>query len=156
MSKKRLRIIVGCTIGAFSAFAVCLSPSASSAQTDVEKTVQHAMTKGEDGMYRAYDGFFVKWLPHFGDASAVALTKILADKPIGDADIPAILMVVRDSYDAPVSIEDAADRNPRTTIYLLRSLSQDTKDPKNLTLIEQTTAYVKSQYAAYLKNHPNE
>jgi hypothetical protein len=72
----------------------------SRAQTNAEETVQAAMTKGEDGMYRAYDGFFVKWLPRFGDASAVALTKLLADKPIADEDIPAILIVVRDSYNS--------------------------------------------------------
>jgi len=114
------------------------------------------MTKGEDGMYRAYDGVFVKWLPRFGDASAVALTKLLADKPIADADIPAILIVVRDSYGSPISIEDAAERRPRTTLYLLRSLSHETRDPKNTALIEETAVYVKSQYAAYAKNHPDQ
>lgn len=107
-------------------------------------------------MYRAYNGVFVKWLPRFGDASAVALTKLLADKPIAHADIPAILIVVRDSYDSPISIEDAAERQPRTTLYLLRSLSQATKDPKILASIEETAVYVKSQYAAYLGNHPGE
>jgi len=107
-------------------------------------------------MYSAYDGVFVKWLPRFGDASAVALTKILADKPIADTDIPAILIVVRDSYDSPISIKDAADRQPRTTLYLLRSLTQATKDPRIVASIGETIAYVKSQYAAYSRNHPDE
>jgi hypothetical protein len=88
----------------------------SRAQTDAEETVQTAMTKDEQGMYRAYNSVFVKWLPRFGDASAVALTKILADKPIADADIPAILIVLIDSYDSPVSIEAAADRE-RPCLY---------------------------------------
>jgi hypothetical protein len=136
--------------------AFCLSPSASRAQTNAEETVQTAMTKDEHGMYRAYNGVFVKWLPRFGDASAVALTKLLADKPISDADIPAILAVVSDSYNAPIGIEDAADRKPRTTLYLLCSLSWLAKNPKTRALIDETTAYVKSQYAEYLRNHPDQ
>lgn len=136
--------------------AFCLSPSVSWTQTNAEETVRAAMTKDKDGMYSAYDGVFVKWLPRFGDASAVALTKILADKPIADTDIPAILIVVRDSYDSPISIKDAADRQPRTTLYLLRSLTQATKDPRIVASIGETIAYVKSQYAAYSRNHPDE
>src|ERR1019366_2688596 len=99
--------------------AFCLSPSVSWAQTNAEETVQTAMTKDEHGMYRAYNGVFVKWLPRFGDASAVALTKLLAEKPIADADIPAILIVLLDSYESPISIENAADRKPRTTLFVL-------------------------------------
>jgi hypothetical protein len=133
----------------------CLDPSVSWAQTNAEQTVQAAMTKGEDGMYRAYNGVFVKWLPRVGDASAVALTKLLADKPIADVDIPAILTVLSDSYDSPASIEDATERQPRTTLYLLRSLSYLTRDPKNIGRIGETTAFVKNQYAAYVRDHPD-
>ena len=66
---------LGTRLVAFACFAaLCLGPSVSWAQTNAEETVQSAMTKDEHGMYRAYDGFFAKWLPRFGDASAVALT----------------------------------------------------------------------------------
>lgn len=142
---------------AFSCVAAfCLSPSMAWAQTNAEETVRTALTKDEHGMYRAYDSMFVKWLPRFGDASAVALTKLLADKPIADADIQAILVVVRDSYDSPQNVEDSTERQPRTTLYLLRSLSQATRDPKVVASIDGTTAYVKEQYAAYLKSRPGE
>jgi len=93
---------------------------------NAEETVRTAMTMGEDGMFRAYNGVFVKWLPRFGDASAVALTKLLADKPIAVADIPAVLIVVSDSYGSPISIEEAADQEPRTTLFVLSSLSHAT------------------------------
>jgi len=136
--------------------AFCLGPPILQAQTNAEETVKAAMTKGEDGMYSAYNGVFVKRLPRFGDASAVALTKLLADKPMADADIPAILIILRDSFDSPVSIEVAAERKPRTTLYVLRSLSWMTKEPKTRALIDETTAYVKSQYADYLENHPSQ
>jgi hypothetical protein len=114
------------------------------------------MTKDEHGMYRAYNGVFVKWLPRFGDASAVALTKLLADKPIADADIPAILMVVMDSYDAPINIENVADRKPRTTLFVLSSLSHATTDPETIKKIADTTAYVNAQYTTYVKAHPTD
>src|SRR5579862_9085858 len=133
--------------------ALCLGPSVSRAQTNAEETVQSAMTKDEHGMYWAYDGRFVRWLPRFGDASAVALTKLLADKPIADADIPAILIVVRDSYDSPISIEEAADREPRTTLFVLSSLSHATTDSDTIKKIADTAAYVNAQYATYAKAH---
>ena len=146
---------LGTRLVVFACFAaLCLGPSVSWAQTNAEETVQSAMTKDEHGMYRAYDGFFVKWLPRFGDASAVALTKLLADKPIADADVPAILIVVRDSYDSPISIKEAADREPRTTLFILSSLSHATTDPETIKKIADTAAYVNAQYATYVKAHP--
>ena len=135
--------------------AASLGPSVSWAQTTAEETVQAAMTKGEDGVYGAYNSFVARSLSRLGDASSVALTKLLVDRLIADADIPAILLVVRDSYDSPKSIQDAAERQPRTTLYLLRSLSQVTKNPKILASIGETAAYVKSQYSAYSRNHPD-
>jgi hypothetical protein len=114
------------------------------------------MTKGEDGMYRAYNGVFVKWLPRFGDASAVALTKLLGDKPIADADIPAILIVMSNSYDSPMSIDEAADRKPRTTLFVLNYLSHATTNPETIKRIADTTAYVRTQYTAYVKAHPTD
>ena len=145
-----------CLVALTCATVSCLGPSVSWAQTNAEETVQTAMTKGEDGMYRAYDAIFVKWLPRFGDASAVALTKLLADKPIADADIPAILIVVRDSYNSPISIEAPTDRKPRRTLFVLSSLSHATNNPEMIKRIADTTAYVDAQYTAYAKAHPTE
>ena len=90
----------------------------------------------------------------FGDALAVALTKILADKPIAVAEIPVILIVLSDSYDSPISIEDAADRKPMATPFVLSTLSHPTIDPETIKKIADTTAYVVAQYATYAKAHP--
>ena len=130
-----------------------LSPSLSRAQTNPEKTVQLAMKDAEQGVS---EGIVEKMLGRLGDASAVALTKLLADKPIADASIPPILLVVRLSYGSPEGIEETTERQPRTSLYLLRSLSRATNDPKLLASIEETAVYVKSQYATYVKAHPNE
>ena len=104
-------LLAACLVAFACATAFCLGPPVSWAQTNAEETVQFAMTKGENGMYRAYNAVFVKWHPPFGDASAVALTKILADKPIAVAEIPVILIVLSDSYDSPISIEDGLTEN---------------------------------------------
>lgn len=133
--------------------ASLLSPSLSRAQTNSEKTVQIAMKDAEQGIY---EGIVEKMLGRLGDASAVALTKLFAEKPIADSDIPPILLIVKLSYGSPEGIEEATERQPRTTLYLLHSLSQTTKDPKIVTSIEETSVYVKSQYAAYVRTHPNE
>ena len=130
-----------------------LSPSVLRAQTNAEKTVQITMKEVEQ---EGVNGVMEKSLSRLGDASAVAITKLLADKPLVETDIRNILLVVKLSYDSPLSVEDATEREPRTTLYLLHSLSQATKDPKILTSIEETTAYVKNQYATYVKTHPNE
>jgi hypothetical protein len=115
--------------------------------------VQMALKDAGQG---GYNGIMVKALGRIGDATAVALTEILADKPISDADIPPILLVVELSQVSLEGIEETTDRNPRTTLYLLRSLSQVAKDPKIVASINETTAYVKSRRATYLQKHPNE
>lgn len=135
------------------ATSFCLGPGVSQAQPDPETTVQMAMNEAEQGRY---NGVIEKSLGRLGDAASVALTKLLADKPIEDADIPPILLVVKLSYDFPQNVEDAAQRKPRTTLYLLRSLTLGTKDPKIIASIANATAYVKGQYATYSKSHPDE
>jgi hypothetical protein len=85
-----------------------------------------------------------------------ALTKIIADKPIADADIPAILIVSRDSYDSLICIEDAADREPRATRFVLSSLSGATTDPETIKKTADTTRYLDAQYATYAKAHPTQ
>jgi hypothetical protein len=75
--------------------------------------------------------------------------------PIADADIPAILSVVIDSDDSPISIENAADRKPGTTLFVLSSLSHETNAAETIKKIADTTAYVTTQYTAYVKTHPH-
>lgn len=127
-----------------------LSPFLLRAQTDREELVQMAMKEAEQG---GYNGVTEKMLGRLGDASAVAITKLLADKPIAATDIPAILIIVRLSYNFPDGIEESADRKPRTTLFLLNSLSHMTNDPKNVEKIADTAAFVRAQYTTYAKAH---
>ena len=153
MLHSKRRFLVFHLLACFCTAVPLLSPSVLRAQTKAETTVQITMKEVE---HEGVSGVMEKSLSRLGDASAVAITKLLADRPLADTDFRSILLVVRLSYDSPLSVEDAAEREPRTTLYLLHSLSQATKDPRILTSIEKTTAYVKSQYAAFVKTHPNE
>ena len=153
MLHNRRRFNLARLLPCFCIALLSLNPAVCRAQTNAEKTVQIAMTDAEK---EGYSGVMQKSLSRLGDASAVAITKLLADKPLADTDIRSILLVVRLSCESPISVEEMAERQPRTTLYLLHSLSQATKDPKILTSIEETKAYVKSQYAMYVKAHPND
>lgn len=133
--------------------ASSLTPPVARAQANAEETVQQSLNMAVQGMF---SGAEEKHLGRLGDATAVQLTKLLADKPLRDADIPPIILVTRLSYNFPEGIQDADNRKPRATLYLLRSLSYAAKDPKILGSIEEVTEYVKSQYAAYLRNHPGQ
>ena len=142
-------LVFACACIAVSA----LCSSISRAQANQEETVQRALQIARNG---AYTGSQEKLLGRLGDASAVELTKLLADKSLDDAEIQSILLVIRQSYNFPDGIEDAANRKPRATLYLLHSLSWLAKEPKIRSSIEATTAYVKNQYAGYLQNHASQ
>jgi hypothetical protein len=57
---------------------------------------------------------------------------------------------------AVISIEDAAVRKPRTTLFILSSLFHATTDSETIKKIADTGAYVNSQYATYAKAHLTE
>jgi hypothetical protein len=57
-----------------------------------------------------------------GDAAAVAITKVVSDKDLSPEDIEIILLVVRMSFAAPRIVEIRPDRQPRTTLFLLKYL----------------------------------
>jgi hypothetical protein len=113
-----------------------------------ESTVRQALESIAQGTYKSTDQKELGWL---GDASAVALTKIIGGRALDGADIRSILMVVTMSYAAPSVVAAQSDREPRTTLFLLRSLDLSTADPALKRQIAATRVYVTDQYARYLK-----
>jgi hypothetical protein len=89
----------------------------------------------------------VKELGWLGDASAVALTKITGGRVLEERDIEPMLLIVTLSYSAPRIVKIDSDREPRTTLFLLRSLDLSTTDPKLREKINATRNYVQDQYA---------
>jgi hypothetical protein len=71
---------------------------------------------------RAYEGHDDKVIGRMGDAAAVAITKVISDKDLSPEDIEIILLVVRMSFAAPRIVEIRSDRQPRTTLFLLKYL----------------------------------
>jgi hypothetical protein len=135
----------------FAGMGTAILPYRVLSQSTADEAVRMALQQSDHGFYSSTGQ---KELERLGDASSVALTKVFADKALTKEDISHILLVIKLSYSFPETIQERGDRKPRTTLYLLRSLSFMTNDPKTNTEIREATAYVRTQYAAYAKSHP--
>ena len=125
---------------------------AQTASLNAEITVQQAFRSFRQEIYKSTDQKELGWL---GDASAVALTKIIGGKALDEADIRSILLIITLSYSAPRVVAAEADRQPRTTLFLLRCLDSSTTDTKLKQGVATTRAYVEDQYSRFLKESPN-
>jgi hypothetical protein len=128
-------------------FAVSLAlPSALLCQAeplDAEGAVRQALAHANE----RFTSTDVKDLGWLGDASAVALTKIIGGKALEERDVEPVLLVLTLSYSAPRIVKIDSDREPRATLFLLNCLDLATNDPKLKGKISSAKAYVKDQYA---------
>jgi len=115
---------------------------------DTEGAVRQALAQANGGMYTST---VQKELERLGDASAVALTKIIGGKPLDEREVEAVLLILTLSYSDPHIVEIASDREPRTTLFLLHSLDLSTADPKLREKINAARSYVRDQYAQLVK-----
>jgi hypothetical protein len=97
------------------------------------------------------EGLDQKVLVHMGDAGAVLATKVLADRTLTPDIIGNALAIVEDSFGEPKLVGVTADREPRTSLLLLRYLELSTSDAESRKAIVDTRKYVKDRYAAFLK-----
>ena len=97
------------------------------------------------------EGWDQKVLVHLGDAGAVLATKVLADRNLNPKTIGSALIVLENSFAEPKLVEVTADREPRTSLLLLRYLELSTTDAESRKAIVDTRKYVKDRYAAFLK-----
>jgi hypothetical protein len=94
------------------------------------------------------EGWDQKLFVHLGDAGAVLATKVLADRVLTAKTIGSALAVVEDSFGDPKLVEVTADREPRTSLLLLRYLELSTSDAESRKNIADTRKYVQDRYAA--------
>lgn len=87
-----------------------------------------------------YTGSDIKNLSRLGDASAVAITKILRGDTVSPGQVNQILVILSLSFQAPKGIENPRDRDPRTTMFLLKYLECSTSDPTVRQRIANTRA----------------
>ena len=114
---------------------------------DAEGAVRQALAHANEG----YSSTDVKELGWLGDASAVALTKIIGGRALEERDIESMLLIITLSYGAPRIVKIDSDREPRTTLFLLRYLALVTGDARVREKIASTLTYVRDQYAKSTK-----
>jgi hypothetical protein len=131
--------------------AICIAlPAALLCQAeplDAESAVRQALAHANEG-FTSTDAKELGWL---GDASAVALTKITGGRLLEERDIEPMLLIVTLSYSAPRIVKVDSDREPRTTLFLLRSLDLSTTDPRLREKISTARMYVRDQYEKLIK-----
>ena len=75
-------------------------------------------------------GIMDKRVSRMGDAAAVAITKVVAGKPLDTATIDRLLAILQTAFSAPQIVENESDRAPRSALFVLNSLNHQTSSPK--------------------------
>jgi hypothetical protein len=130
--------------------AICLSLILSGvahgqAGNDPEQVIRHIIDTG------FIEGHDQKVIGRLGDAGAVLATKVLADRNLTPKTIGGALIVVENSFAEPKLAEVTADREPRTSLLLLKYLELSTSDAESRKNIVDTRKYVQDRYATFLK-----
>ena len=112
---------------------------------DPEQVVRRVVNTG---MIQGWDQTV---LAHLGDAGAVLATKVLADGNLTPKTIGGALMVLENSFAEPKFVEVTVDREPRTSLLLLRYLEFSTSDAESRKNIADTRKCVQNRYATLLK-----
>jgi hypothetical protein len=137
----------------FLVIVSAVSSEVSSAQTSssaAEEEVRSAFADGQRGLYTSWDE---KFCARLGDASSVELTKLLADKALSKQDIKAALRVIHMSYRAVALIEAPSNRQPGTTMFVLRLLALSTNDAEFERQIAATRTFVQDQCSSFTRQN---
>lgn len=92
-----------------------------------------------------YTGIWDKLLSRIGDAGAVAVTKVVGGKDLTPEEVNRILAVIWKSFGAPRIVQNAADRRPRTALFVLKYLDSLDLSPELKARVAQTRAFVERQ-----------
>lgn len=88
------------------------------------------------------DGWGDKQMRRAGDATAVALTKVISDHALDNSQVDDALYMLDMAFSDPGLIESPPDRDPKTTLFVLRYLDLSTHDAALKAKIEQTRKHV--------------
>jgi len=69
-----------------------------------------------------------KQMRRAGDSTAVALTRVLSDRELSNDQIEDAIYILNTAFSDPNSIENLSDREPATTLFVLRYLDLCTRD----------------------------
>jgi hypothetical protein len=115
---------------------------------EAEAAVRQSLAHFSNGLITFVD---IKNLRRFGDESAIGLTKITAGKILNKSDVDPLLMLIKYSFSDLSFVETPSNREPRTTLFVLRYLEFCTNDAKQKNEIASTRKYVEDQYRKSLK-----
>jgi hypothetical protein len=135
-----MRILTALVLAVLLTVAPVALPQSGSQEENAEHSVRNMLAHPG-----GYTGSDVKSLSRLGDASAVALTKVLGGNGVTPKQINQVLLIVTLSFEAPKGIEIPADRQPRTTLFLLKYLECSTADPGLRAKIAETRALLQSK-----------
>ena len=93
-----------------------------------------------------FEGHDDKVIGKMGDAAAVTITKVIGGRDLRSSDISTVLLVLNSAFADPLFVDRVSDREPRTTLFLLRCLDSATKDPSLKKQIADVGAHAKEQY----------
>jgi hypothetical protein len=116
------------------------------AGTDAEHVIRREIDTG------LFDGHDTKVIGGVGDAAAVLVTKILGGRDLTTPDIDSVLIVFHDSFADPSFVNIAADREPRTALFVLKRFDSSTSDSALKERIEETREYVQQRYAKFIRD----
>ena len=133
-------------LGAFAWAALSAPASQQVMDGSLQGTIERILKTGQ---LWGYDG---KALARGGDAGAVVLTRLYADRALSDDDIGKTLGILQNCFSNPAWVEKPADREPRTTLLLLRYLEFQTHSPDMRKMIGELRKVVLDRYAAYAKS----
>ncbi len=94
------------------------------------------------GVFEGHDQKVIGWL---GDAAAVIVTRHLSERHLSKTDIEMTLVVLIGAFADPSFVRNDADRQPRTTLLVLRYLGLSTDDSKLKTRITDARKYIEDR-----------
>ena len=103
----------------------------------------------------SFMGHDEKVINSMGDAAAVVLTKVFAGNRPTASEIDTALAVLQSSFTDPRSVENPDDRQPRTALFVLKSLDRCTQDSALKRRIADTIQYLQGKYSSYLREQQN-
>jgi hypothetical protein len=138
----KLITFISCLL-AFSLSGFCQIAASQPPVLTPDEIIQDALR------YHGLDGHLEKLVPKWGDAAAVSITRVIADKEMDENDVRMVLSILQMAFRDPNNVENEADREPRTTLFVLRYLDRCTRDSGLKKEIAETKQYVQQQYAKY-------
>ncbi len=101
---------------------------------------------------RGIDGHVYKIIDTMGDAVAVTITKVVAGKKLEPVEIDCVLALLTIPFADPSTVTEVADRQPRTTLFVLQCLDLSTTNQELKGRIAQTKKYVQDHYDLYMRS----